>query len=464
VRPLHSWIVVLAALSLIAPFASATARPPEEASTLVVESNRIDMKVGEELLPRSWTLDPSGKLDIREVEVAADTTTSFCFISGANSWCRDVRLGDSLDLTIVYEGRSYPTRVVGKPADPQFTADYISRNRGTTEFLIPEAYELANVIISLTPYGKFPNRIFQKSDYYKEVQAHFGPFAGHPIVAALSLNDDKDFSRFIGFRENGAYWTFRGNKLVREGPYRDHWKRSGTNLFAQNIALVEDFAKKSNFRKFFAEHKDYYERTTREFREAAPLTSMIEWLQSRFGEGYRFDSYKVIFSPLVAFSHTAHRGESPEFKESLMFVGAPHIFGRGVLSEAELARMIFTEVDHNFVNPTSDKHRQAIDAAMSNLGDWNDQSVSGGYESPYSTFNEYMTWSVFTLWARDRYEADLFKYVMRLNRIDMIERGFTQFSRFDKALLAAFPAGTTKKVPEIYPEIIDFVRSRQKKE
>lgn len=89
--------------------------------------------------------------------------------------------------------------------------------------------------------------------------------------------------------------------------------------------------------------------------------------------------------------------------------------------------------------------------------------MSAGYESPWSTFNEYMTWSVFTLWARDRYDADTFRYVSRLNRFDMIERGFTQFAAFDKAVVKAYPAGTKRKVPEIFAEVIAFARERQAK-
>lgn len=255
--------------------------------------------------------------------------------------------------------------------DPDFPAAYIATHKGKETFVIPEGYELANVIISLTPYGTWPNRIFNRTDYYKEVQAHFGPFRDHPLIAKLNLHDDKDFQRFIGFRENGAYWSFEGDELVNRSPYTNHWQRADLNLFAENVALVEDFAKKSGFRRFFAAHREYYDGLVREFRAAAPLTSMIEWLESHFGEGHHFDSYQVVFSPLVAFSHSAHGGHSPEFKESLMFVGAPHIFGKGVLSEAEIARMIFTEIDHNFVNPVSAKHREAIDAAMSNVAYWN---------------------------------------------------------------------------------------------
>jgi hypothetical protein len=401
---------------------------------------------------------------VMSVPVKAGAVTPFCFLSGARSWCRDVRLGQSYDLTLEYQGRSYPTRVTGTLPDPYYSTEYIEKNKNTTQFLIPEGYELANIVISLTPYGKFPNRIFQKTDYYKEVQEHFGPFANHPLIAAVNLNNDGDFQRFIGLRENGAYWMFEGDKLVRNGPYRDHWRRAPINLFAQNRELLEDFAKKSGFRQFFAAHQPYYDRLTRDFAAAAPLQSMIQWLEGNFGAGHHFDSYKVFFSPLVAFSHSTHRGESPEFKESLMFVGAPHVFGKGELAGAEVARMIFTEIDHNFVNPTSNQHRQAIDAAMSNVPYWNDTALSGGYQDPLSTFNEYMTWSVFTLWARATYSPDVFKYVVRLNRMDMIDRGFAQFAAFDRAVVKAFGAEpATKKVPEIYPEVVAFALERQTK-
>lgn len=177
----------------------------------------------------------------------------------------------------------------------------------------------------------------------------------------------------------------------------------------------------------------------------------------------RYDSYKVIFSPLVSVSHSAHRGEKPNYRESLMFVGAPHVFGQGDLAQAEVARMIFTEVDHNFVNPVSDRYKHEIDQAIANLPFWKDVDVSGGYKKPYDTFNEYMTWSAFTLWARDTYPRDVFKYVYRVNRYDMTERGFPRFADFDDALLDAVPRHGTATPLTAYPHVISAIRDFQTK-
>ncbi|HEY0157709.1 MAG TPA: DUF4932 domain-containing protein [Thermoanaerobaculia bacterium] len=433
-----------------------------QSAKFVVQSDTLDMKTGEQLRKGAWTLDPSGKLDVATVEVSPGETKRFCFLSGDASWCTDVRLGDAHDLTIEFQGRSYPTRVAGVLPDPLFSPEYVLRNKGTAQFLIPEAYELANVIVSLTPYGKQKNRIFQETAYYGEVQAHFGAYAGHPLIAALNLRTDEDFGRFIRFRENGAYFEFDGDALVRRGPYRNHW-RQADNVFAANLELVEDFARVSGFRRFFAAHREYYASLVEGFRKVAPLQAMIDWLESRFGGGLRYDSYKVIFSPLVAFSHTAHRGETAEYKESLMFVGAPHVFGKGDLAAAEVARMIFTEIDHNFVNPVSDRHREEVDAAMANVAFWNDTAVSGGYTRPYDTFNEYMTWSVFSLWARDTYDRDTFRRLVKINRYDMLERGFPRFTAFDKALLAAVPQEKNANVAEAWPAMLKFARELQAK-
>lgn len=348
-------------------------------------------------------------------------------------------------------------------ADPiQFSQAYTSEYRGTESYSIPETYELANIIIALTPYGRAnKNRIFQATDYYREVQQHFGRFANHPIIAKLNLNDDKDFMQFIKFRENSAYWKFEGDRLMRDGPYRNHWGDT-ENPFSTNVSLVEDFARRSGFRTFYAGHRPYYDGLIGDFQKLAPLSSMIAWLEGEFDAGLRYDSYKVIFSPLVAFSHSAYRGESPTFKESLMFVGAPHIFGDGDLAKVDVARMIFTEVDHNFVNPISDRHEKAIADSFSARHFWNDRATSGGYETPYATFNEYMTWGTFTLWAQQRYDEDTYKRYVKIHRYDMWERGFRQFPHFDKKLIAAYVGRTAgQSISDLYPHMLEWAKQQQ---
>jgi hypothetical protein len=336
-----------------------------------------------------------------------------------------------------------------------FTPEYIAENRGSQKFIIPETYELANVIISLTPYGLDNKwRIYKDSEYYRRVKEHFGPHGDHPIIQKLNLRSDKDFGDFLNFRENSAYWRFNEDRIVRDGPYQIHWASMEKNLFAENVALIEDFAKRSRFREFFEMNKAYYERTIADFSRQAPLDSMIRWLESSFGGGLRYDSYKVIFSPLVSRTHSASGGGNENFRESLMFVGAPHIFGASELAQARVARMIFTEVDHNFVNPISDKHLSTIAAAFSCVKFWN---RSGSYDSPYETFNEYMTWSVFTLWALDQFPKAQLEDIVSMNRHDMIARGFTQFMEFDRELVRLYRERKPgQQVVHLFPAIIEF--------
>lgn len=345
---------------------------------------------------------------------------------------------------------------------PVFTPEYIAENRGSRKFVIPETYELANIIISLTPYGiNDKRRIYQNSDYYKRVKEHFAPFVDHPIVTRLNLQSDADLFDYLNFRENAAYWRFSEDRIVRDGPYRIHWESMTKNLFAENVDLIEDFARKSGFREFFKTNERYYHQAVADFSQKAPLASMIQWLETNFGDGLRYDSYKVVFSPLVSATHSAARGSDGDFRESLMFVGAPHIFGATELGKAKVARMIFTEVDHNFVNLISDKYRSAIDKAMSCSRFWNQ---SGNYASPYEAFNEYMTWAVFTLWARDQFPAEQFEDIASINRYDMIARGFTQFVYFDAELVRLYRLRKPgQPLGDLFPEIIEFSSKLQKK-
>lgn len=127
------------------------------------------------------------------------------------------------------------------------------------------------------------------------------------------------------------------------------------------------------------------------------------------------------------------------------------------ITDALTLRRAFTEIDHNYVNPISDNFADAINDAMAHVGKWNTKS---SYNSPYETFNEYMTWAVFGIYVYDRFGESDYEKVM-LQPIDFMEnsRGFVKFRAFNEHLLELFQKyDGKKKVPELYPEMLDWVK------
>src|SRR5690606_17543288 len=79
--------------------------------------------------------------------------------------------------------------------------------------------------------------------------------------------------------------------------------------------------------------------------------------------------------------------------------------------EGMMSGVVFTEIDHNYVNPTTDKYRKQVDSIFSNRDYWVKPGVARNYYgSPYAIFNEYMTHAVFCVYIDDVYDqqtADL---------------------------------------------------------
>ena len=68
------------------------------------------------------------------------------------------------------------------------------------------------------------------------------------------------------------------------------------------------------------------------------------------------------------------------------------------------SRVVFTEIDHNFVNPLSDKKIDIINKVFADRNRWTKEgNGTSAYESAYSVFNEYMTWGLFSLYCLDNF-------------------------------------------------------------
>ena len=140
-----------------------------------------------------------------------------------------------------------------------------------------------------------------------------------------------------------------------------------------------------------------------------------------------------------------------------MFVsgpGEPNDFADAV-GEGLLARVVFTEIDHNYVNSVTTRYLRRVNKAFEDLPKWNRQS---GYGKPEYTFNEYMTWAVFTLFAYDYYGGEDFKVLNRKVVNTMVKhRKFVLFEAFNEKLLDLYLAGgEDQTIPALYPAILDW--------
>ena len=353
-------------------------------------------------------------------------------------------------------------------ASAHITDEYALATKGKYEISIPEVYELANVILYLSQCSaETGNR--PQSDYADKVLQYFAPYRNHKLIQVLNNNCTGELWRtYYGFRENSICFNYERDDLQYNTTYKQaYWDNSrimGGN-FRNMLYLIQDFSNKSNFRKFYNDHLNYYQQLIDRQKQLLPIQEMWSWLESEFPQ--RMDSYKIIFSPLIGGSHSTqkfHKGffRNPEFQECIMFINSPESIDakndyEEQLKEGLMSGIVFTEIDHNYVNPTSDSHANAISNLISDKDLWATKKAQKNYSSERSIFNEYMTHALFCLYAKEHYDIKISEQIIE-SRLKLMERrGFMRFKGFNEILLSKMQ-GSKETVSEAYEEIISDMK------
>ncbi len=355
-----------------------------------------------------------------------------------------------------------------------FSDDYIEANTGQASFSIPETYELANIILYLSDCsektGNYPD-----TEYSQKVVQHFAPFKNHAIVQLLNqqCSEERPYHPYYNFRENSICYTFEGDKLVYGNPYTHvmgDWQGVQGSLFREFAYLVQDFATQSRFREFYQENAAYYQALEQRQEELMPVRQMWDWLEAEFP--IKIQSYKVFFSPLIGGSHSTQRFyhgsyRDSKFYEVAMFVNGPEsVDQRAEYSEQRkeglLSGVVFTEIDHNYVNPTTTKHRNKVNSIFDDREIW---TKPGGdtdnYTTPSAVFNEYMTHALFCLYVQDTYDEETVGYVIDARENLMTERRhYIKFAQFNEKLAELYKSkAADETVADLYPKILEWAES-----
>lgn len=350
--------------------------------------------------------------------------------------------------------------------ETQFSQTYMEEQDGKIEVETPEVYELFHVAFALTDFvEQYPHPLDKKSNYFKEVQEYFEPYKDHKLIQKMDQKlKNKDMfagiMRYIEMKRNIYPYDLYGNQVQHRLMYSKY------DVFIENhLKLFEDFAKQSNYQQFYADHLALYQEIINDYHRLVPIKRMWDWLETK--TLIHVNTYRIIISPLVGATHntTNYVDATTGFKEILMFVSAPTLsplLKRDDLShqvvESELSRVVFTEIDHNYVNRITDQYAEEVDRVFQDLDFWNQQS---NYRSPYATFNEYMTWAVFILYAYDTYEHE--DFVVLKDRVinQMVQsRKFVKFREFTDHLLERYvnlPDGAI--LEQLYDDVLEWAKS-----
>ncbi len=314
---------------------------------------------------------------------------------------------------------------------------------------LSEAYELANIILALTDYGKSdPYEVNQRGTYYQEVRAYFDQFTHHPLLAQVNYSRDK-WESYLSFRTDAYAFAFDStNRLAR---VIDFQTNKGFTPFDEQLRLINDFVRLSNFRQFYQTHLPHYQRLATNYLQSQHYNEMLQFLENELGERKELTTYAIIISPLVGRMncHRTVAGVGTDFSTLPDFVIDGKTSDRATPEEiASGLHMLFTELDHAFVNPVTDQYAALVNDTFA-ASQWD---LGSGYEKHrHGTFNEYMTWAVYDLFVHGYFPA-VADAVSQDWALQNETRGFFASSLFNRELRRLYDTRQKgQQLIDIYP-------------
>lgn len=413
----------------------------------------------------NWGISPKTKPDVYKVACKAGKKTQVTFITDLDSISYTITVGQKIYFNIILNEKDTAlTGIEGAfiPDAASFSSSYIKKNQSKVSVNIPEAKELLQIIFAITPTGLADTKSYiinhDTTAYYLDVLKHFTPYKEEPIVGKMDSLLKKGY--YINLKMDICVYQFNTkDQLQKDGVY-DRLNITGiaVNLIDPFIQELNEFSKKSGFRNFYKHHKKLYDSLTSVYLRYVPVKQMWDWCEQQFSS--RYNSYRVFMSPLVKGNHSTIHLESNGFHETSMFIRPTYNIPNVTedVQQALLSRIVFTEIDHNYVNPETEKYIKSIDTIFNRRNIWANGKESNGYRDPYNLFNEYMTWALYVIYCYDKYKPVDFSFVQDQTVKYMTRvRGFPQFEAFTNTLLELYKKKMNKqKVADLYSDLISW--------
>jgi hypothetical protein len=305
------------------------------------------------------------------------------------------------------------------------------------------------------------------SPYYNEVQSYFSNYTNHPLVVDLqNIYEDffSDPDSEMEPEQGGIpilinimyYSTLQNDEVVMEPAAYHSLNASIKGLCDEVIQHCNDFIVETNFLDFFNNHQELYDKNIEYFKKAVPAGSIIKWLDNQFPVNYH--KHLIYISPIIGneqFSFTLEF--SKKGWTGVILPGVEENIYTSV-DEGNYSRICFTEMDHNYVDPTTHLVLDEINIAFANLNKWGKVPF---YGSPWAVFNEYMTFAAFSLFTYDRYSQEDFENINRTTIDLMLDRGFPKYESFFEKILELYKnRSENETVSDLLTDIIEWAKSQ----
>ncbi|MEJ2054270.1 MAG: DUF4932 domain-containing protein [Calditrichaceae bacterium] len=329
----------------------------------------------------------------------------------------------------------------------------------------PKPFELFNIAISLTDYGvQNNNYVNQSSQYYKDVQSFFSSNKSHAFVSLINEfgkqdggSEDDIIANYNNIKKASLYFQIQEDSLTVDENLFNFVPDSMVYIIQQILLNANLFIKESGFFQFYQAHLDTYQDIADKFKAAVPSQTVWDWLETKF-TSIQYQYYQIPLSPLTGGSHCTEL-DKVSLNSIYMIVSSPAKYLNNNVEEGNYTLFLFTEIDHNYVNPISDIYLDEINSAFADINKWNNASA---YRSPYDTFNEYMTWAIFTLFAYDRYTEKAFQEINKATVENMISnRKFLKFNEFNEELLKLYKNEESyTSIEELFTPILNWAKDQ----
>lgn len=322
-----------------------------------------------------------------------------------------------------------------------------------------ESYELSNIILALTQYGRTDKWDVQKvPPYYNEVLKYFEPVKNHPLLDSVNYSRP-EWKKFLGFRTDMYAFSFDQNgKLKRDYPFNSF----GPVEVDKNIDLINDFVLKSNYREFYKNHKDFYDKIIANYKEYYLVNKSKQFLDkvAKKSNNEPLKSYVIAISPLVG-GQNCHRNinsttsvDFPNICKDLILGNLENDYSTRIIENHTL----FTEMDHGYINPISEKYKELITSNF-NLTKWDKES---GYPG-ISSFNEYMTWAIYDLFIKENFPKIADPIALEW-QYQNASRGFIAQNLFAKKVSELyFNQKGNRSIENIYEPLLEWCKEVENK-
>jgi len=322
-----------------------------------------------------------------------------------------------------------------------------------------ESYELSNIILALTQYGRTDRWDVQKvTPYYDDVLKYFEPVKNHPLLDSVNYSR-AEWKKFLGFRTDMYAFSFDQNgKLKRDYPFNSF----GPIEVDKNIDLINDFVLKSNYRQFYKNHKDFYDKIISNYKEYYFVNKSIQFLDkvAEKSNNESLKNYVIAISPLVG-GQNCHRDvdrtttvDFPNISKDLILGNLENDYCTRIVENHTL----FTEMDHGYINPISDKYEKLITSNF-NLTKWDKES---GYQG-INSFNEYMTWAVYDLFIKENFPEVADSIALQW-QYQNASRGFIAQNLFAKKVSELyFKQKGNRSIENIYKPLLKWCKDVENK-